>query len=42
MFENALPLAESIIVFGKWQILGIVGIIVLLIGYKIYKNKSMS
>lgn len=43
MIQNSLMLAEDgIIVFGLWQILSIVGIIAVLIGYKIYKNKTMS
>jgi hypothetical protein len=43
MIQNSLMLAEDgIIVFGMWQILSIVGIVGVLIGYKIYKNKTMS
>ena len=28
--------------FGLWQILALVGIVVILVGYKLWKNKTMS
>lgn len=33
--------SDSVFVFGLWQILGLVGIIVVLIAYKVWKNKTM-
>ncbi|MCG8404438.1 MAG: hypothetical protein MI923_04480 [Phycisphaerales bacterium] len=49
MLPNLLMLAQDGIeevsepsVFGLWQILAVLGIVVVLVAYKIYKNKTMT
>jgi len=42
MVANALMLAEGLFVMEWYSWVGIVGLIVLGVGYKIYKDKTMT
>lgn len=42
MINDALMLAQGMFVMEWYSWVGLVGIIVVLVGYKIYKNKTMS
>ncbi|MCB9857914.1 MAG: hypothetical protein H6818_19700 [Phycisphaerales bacterium] len=48
MFAQAQETSQEVVpqatdsAFGLWQILALVGIVVILVGYKMWKNKTMS
>ena len=43
---EAVPTAAEtdggILVFGFWQVMALVGVVAILVGYKMWKNKTMS
>ncbi len=38
---NMMLAQESLFVFGLWQWLSVAAVILLIVGYKIWKNKTM-